>query len=677
MKSLRGAALSLVALTVGATCAQAQSDPFSGLKTYDFANRTPVAAVRRMIQTALADSNRAQVAQIEQGLVAVLKDPAATFAGKQEACRMLWEIGGPASVPTLAALLTDEKLSDDARFGLERNMDPSAGQALRDALRSAQGNPLIGLINSVGDRGDAAAVGLLKPLVTNSDGATANAAIAALGKIGTLDAVKALQVLPADDPRAARARLRAGDRLTAAGKGRDAERLYTDLVAHGPAETQAAALHGLLMQQSGKAPAAALADLQSSDSELQVTAAGVVTALGSDRDLAQAITLFPGVSAPVQTALIAGFAARHATAAAPLALGGTQSADGPLRMASIRAAAALGGPGAVPSLAAIAAHGSQMDKRNARESLAQMPGKAADDAILKAERAGDPETRTALLAVLSDRGSAAYRSLMFDAARGTDAKVALAAVKSVGQVGTAADIGNLVGILTTTQSDAVRDAAGEAAVSIAGRSADRNAAAQLLITALPTATPAAQATLVTSLSEIGGDHALAEVTKATTSPNADVKSAAVTALAETTTDPRALPTLWNIAKTSTDKSTRVQALRGYLRLLAADDGMSAETKVGDVRSAIAIAERPEELRQAMSALRDCRIPAAVDVAAAGLANPDVFNEAADAVLFLAAPQKKGNADQPAVKGPGTTAALDKVITLTKDDAVKTKAQSLR
>src|SRR5579859_1941512 len=129
--------LSGVAIPAGAGARVRQDDLFEKLKTYDFQNREAVSALQNLIQQALADP--AQTAQIEQKLIVVLQDSSATFAGKQEACRMLWIIGSARSVPVLAAMLGDAQLSDVARYALERNTDPSAGKALRDALATTTG----------------------------------------------------------------------------------------------------------------------------------------------------------------------------------------------------------------------------------------------------------------------------------------------------------------------------------------------------------------------------------------------------------------------------------------------------------------------------------------------------------------------------------------------------------
>jgi HEAT repeat protein len=86
------------------------------------------------------------------------------------------EIGTKQAVPALAALLADPKLAHYARYGLEPIPDPSVDKALRDALGKIKGRPLVGVINSIGQRKDAE---------------VADAAAAALGRIsGTPAATK-------------------------------------------------------------------------------------------------------------------------------------------------------------------------------------------------------------------------------------------------------------------------------------------------------------------------------------------------------------------------------------------------------------------------------------------------------------------------------------------------------
>jgi hypothetical protein len=102
--------------------------------------------------------------------------------------------------------------------------------------------------------------------------------------------------------------------------------------------------------------------------------------------------------------------------------------------------------------------------------------------------------------------------------------------------------------------------------------------------------------------------------------------------------------------------------------------MSADDKVAAIEQGLKAAERPDEKRQAFGALRDCRTEKAVALITGGLSEREVFAEAAEAILDLAAPQKRNHRDLPAVKGPAMTAALDKIIALSPDDSLKDRAR---
>jgi HEAT repeat protein len=674
MKSTRLVAAPLALLLLNGLACAAPDDPFTGLKTYDSQKREPVAAVRKMIQQSLSD--KAKLADIEQRLIGVLEDPAATFAGKQEVCRMLWVIGTSRSVPALAKMLGDEKLGNAARYALERNPDPSAEKALRDALGTTSGGARVGVINSLGDRGDAEAVPGLTPLGADKDAQVSEAAISALGKIGTGSALMALQGLPSKNVVTGQAMLHCADRLAVTGKRSDAERVYADLATTGQPPVQIAALRGLVTLQSPKASPIALAALKSPDGEVQVAAASSCILLKDEQTTKQAITAWPTLPAPVQVALLAGWADRPEPAAAPLAEQAIASQDAILRTTGIHAAAKIAGARAVPTLAKVAAQGTDPDKQTARTSLATLPGKEAEQTILRLAQRGDPQVRVALTDVLADRGTPGARKLLLEEANGSDEKLATEAVKALGRAGGPQDHDALVKVLATTKSDMVRDAVQGAVVASAQRLGDRDRAAAPVLAALPGASAPVRASLIATLAEIGGDQSLVQITKATTDAAPEVKSAAITGLAETWGDSRPLPTLLGIAKSDPNKTYRMQALRGYLRLVGQDDKMPADEKVAKIQEAMAIAERPEERRQALGVLRDCRVPSALDLAAKSLDDAAVFDEAADTVLYLAAPQKKGDTNLAAVKGSATTAALDKVARLAKDDSMRTKAQAL-
>ncbi len=153
---------------------------------------------------------------------------------KARACQALAIVGGPESVPALAELLSDEPLASYARTALEVIDHPSAGDALREALPELNGRLLIGVVTSLGVRGDEAAVPALQDLAADPDGSVAIAAIAALAQIGTENAlatvVKSLNQGSAElRISAAHAALAAAEKMAKKGNDKIADQLIASV----------------------------------------------------------------------------------------------------------------------------------------------------------------------------------------------------------------------------------------------------------------------------------------------------------------------------------------------------------------------------------------------------------------------------------------------------------------
>src|SRR5262245_23557231 len=132
---------------------------FEALKTYDWgANVEALKPIEDAIVSTQGDSAARQ--QLENRLSEVLKSDAPRDA-KDYACRKLMQIGTAASVPVLASLLASPELSHMARYALYRIPAPAAGKALRDALGQVHGAQKIGVIATLGTRGDNECVALL------------------------------------------------------------------------------------------------------------------------------------------------------------------------------------------------------------------------------------------------------------------------------------------------------------------------------------------------------------------------------------------------------------------------------------------------------------------------------------------------------------------------------------
>ena len=117
------------------------------------------------------------------GATRILQDTDSSEFEKAKACQRLAVVGADSSVPALAALLPDPKLSHYARTALEPMPGKAADRALREALEKVNGGLLIGLINSIAVRRDPQALAALALLRQGDDREVAAAATAAISRI--------------------------------------------------------------------------------------------------------------------------------------------------------------------------------------------------------------------------------------------------------------------------------------------------------------------------------------------------------------------------------------------------------------------------------------------------------------------------------------------------------------
>ncbi len=177
---------------------------------------------------------------------------------------LLWQLeflGRQECVDAVAKSLDDNdaRVRDAARRALTNNSAPTANAKLLAKLSGASGTWRVGLINSIGFRGDAASVGALAGLLGDKDRAAAAAAANALAKIGggrATGALKAALSGAADGLKVdfADAYLRCADKMLGQGKGDEAVAIYNELATPGnPRVIRLAALKGRLNAAAKKA----------------------------------------------------------------------------------------------------------------------------------------------------------------------------------------------------------------------------------------------------------------------------------------------------------------------------------------------------------------------------------------------------------------------------------------
>jgi HEAT repeat protein/type 1 glutamine amidotransferase len=478
-----------------------------------------------------------------------------TAAARVFACQQLALVGGAAEVPTLAALLNQPEQTDFARLALEAIPAPEAGAALRAALDKLSGKPLIGVINSLGQRRDEQVVSAMVKLCGQSDAAVRAAACLALGKIGTPEAAVAL---PAD---AVEARLVCAERAG----GKSAQDIYAALSTAAQPATRLAGLTGLARLDTSQATPLLIKAIHDSDAALALGALRVLGQLKGDAGSDALAVELPKLDATRQVALLAILADRRAMSARSAVTTLAGSGDETIRVAALEALGMLGDASSLPVLLQAAAEKKGSARSAAEAALVQLATPGADDALIKAIAAGAPELRVAAINATVARMLTGALPTLFIAVRYGDENVRTAAAKALGKLGAAEDYLQLVALLGDVQSEEL-----ETAIAMVGHRVNEpqtRIAPLLALLKRDGAKPETQAAVLRTLAGIGGKEALAAVRARLATNKPELQDAAVRALAGWA-DGSALEDLLKVIAQPPTPLHKTLALRGALRLAA-------------------------------------------------------------------------------------------------------------
>ena len=522
--------------------------------------------------------------------------------------RRVQQFGRAEMVDCLAGLLgdEDERIGRCALRALKNNPAPEAVACLRGQLAKATTDEKrIAFINALGFREDAASVGAIAGHLGAKDELLVEAAAAALGKIGTADAAKALLAARAGKTDwlgdgVTDAALVCAEGLLDKGDKSPAVGVYETLLA--PAEnarTRVAALQGLAAAGNGKAAATAVAFLKSSDLALQRGAIAALQAMpdAAGKILAGALGDLPAGAKVMALTLLADY---PGAAACDAVVGATKDKDEAVRIAAIAAAGRLGDARAVKLLAGIAATTKGAEQGAARSALKGISGKGVDEAILAGVASGDTGARVALIEAVEARRTPGAVAALKTAARDEDSDVRAAAMKALGAVAVESDLPALADLLGGASDAKVAAAAAKAVVSLSGRLPDKDPCVTALLGVLPKAGSEGAKAILGVLGKLGGPKALAAVRNAASGGNEAARDAAVRAL---TSWPgaSAAPDLLGIAKNSSNRTHKVLALRGYVRIVGESQAPAA-AKLGKLKGAMDLADGEAEKKMVLSAV---------------------------------------------------------------------------
>jgi len=590
----------------------------------------------------------------EAELLAVLRSDASE-ADKAITCKYLAVNGSPAAVPDLAALLSNPRLASWARIPLESIPGGEASAALREAAGRLDGRLLVGVLTSLGARGDTAAVPLLAGKLAAEDGEAAAAAAWSLGQIATEEAgvLLAGAMENASSPERldalARAAVLCAANLQAAGKFDAAVALCGVVRAAEVSEQRRAeAIRGTIIAKGAggipllvetlRSPTRRLAnmavftarDLGRGDTADESLAAAVDAALVREVELAAAEGAVERA-----TTLIDVLAERNAGGAREPVMTALAKAAGagakPIRLAAIEALGRAGDAAVVKPLLTVVSDEDPGIADTARAAVTALAGDGVDREIVSRLAGADAASLPALVELVGRRRVDAVAELL-PLVDHPDGTVRAATIVALGPT---VDLGNLDVLIaaatapkTAPEGEAARAALGEASV----RMPDREACAAKLAAALEKAPAEAKVMLLDVVGAVGGTKAVETMAAAGRSGEAALEDAATRLLGKWMTADAA-PVLLELATAEPGGKFKTRALRGYLRIarqFVLPDGERAEM----CRKALSAAKEDADRKAVLEILVRYPSPATLAVAEEAAKTPGLEAEATKAVAEI-------------------------------------------
>ena len=575
---------------------------------------------------------------LEQRFVKILQS-GATNDCKRFVCLQLGIIGSARSVPVLAKLLRNKRLSHSARAVLTLMPSAEAAAALREALGKLKGTYLIGVIDSVARRGDEQAVEALYAIICRGNQSVAAAAIAALGRIGGAASADVLARAASKAPRMLRpaiavARLRCARGLIDAGKADQAIAIYEGLALSAQVRViRTAALRSLVAQQPEKAAYALAQLLTCEDPVIRVTAQEYVIQLPSSKVTIALGQQLPELTADGQVVLLAALVSRGDVVARAAVIKATSSDSPGTRIAAIKALGSLGNATTVPLLAELAAKGDSSGREAARDALKHLRGKTVDQAILWALKSAAPGVSAELIRTLASRQATWAVPELIEIASSGDQGVRTQAFEALATLAEGKFLGKLVGLLVKVKSKQVRAVAEDAVASCGRRAGQAEGQIRPVLSAMPRAEVPARCSLLRALARIGGPVALAAIRKERKHRSDEVREVVIRILAESK-DPSVAGDLLEAAAGPSEEQYHVMALRGYLRFAAAKAEESPAASAGMYSKGLRAARRIEDRKSILSALSGVHHPAALKMVMGSLDEDQTREEAAASAVSI-------------------------------------------
>lgn len=612
---------------------------------------------------------------IEKRLLVFLESDA-SVAAKHFICRELSIIGTKESVGTLGPMLSDEAMSDMARYAMERIGGSAVDKTLRGALAKTEGKLKAGIINSLGQRRDKKSVKVLGELIYDSVPEIASAAIVSLGNIGDSKAQKILSKAVAErklsnklQTEAINSYLKCAEELMSQGNKSKAAKIYKQLYdTANPSPIRIAALRGLVT--TDKKPEKIIKKvLTGDDAQMQ---SAVIAAAGElpGRKITQALAEnLAKVSVTTQAQLLGILAERGDKTALKTVIKATENNNEIVRVSALEALGALGGSKEVSLLAETAAKTTGLEQKTAGKSLYSLKGNNIDSTIIALIQTSDPGTKVELIKSTSRRTITGAADILIKTAQNSDGKVKLESLKALKIIGRENDLPALVNLLIETQNKANRNEAEKMVIAVSRKINDQNRRAHAVLNVMPSVTEATnRISLVKVLGKIASDEGLAVLRSALNEENESIQKAAISALADWPND-KPMIDLLKVAQSAKNKTHQTLAFRGFVRQIGLTGNRPVDETLKLYTKAMDLAKDIIEKKTVLSGLGKINDIKALDLLVPYLTNEQLQAEAQSSTVQIA---KSIYSEHPEKIKP----ILERVLKNTKNERLQKETQKI-
>ncbi|MCJ7582246.1 MAG: HEAT repeat domain-containing protein, partial [Candidatus Aminicenantes bacterium] len=416
----------------------------------------------------------------EEQLLSFL-DSRATLAGKMAVCRHLRQIGSARSVVVLKKMLFQNETSNMARYALEKIPGTEPEKALIQSLNNNTKKNVVGIISSLGQRGDVSAVPELSRLLRNPDISIAASAANALGWIGGKESIDVLSVVLREGNadlriQAATSLLKCAEKFQAVNQSLQAIELYKKLMElPSSIPVRQAALRGLLISDKNGAKSLILDILLGENEDLQIAAIGQIRSIIKDSEIHEILDLIPNLTARCQTALFPVVSYYSSPKVLPVVLDAAENENIEVRIAALEVLKKLGDAAVVPFLVERAALTQGREKQAAQISLWNIKGPDINQAIiLELTKVSVPSLQQELIHCVGERRIEEGKPILFDFVSASDPLTRQYAIKNLGRIVDASDLSGILDLLLQVDLDTDKAALREVVAAAVSQITKRN-----------------------------------------------------------------------------------------------------------------------------------------------------------------------------------------------------------